>query len=158
MTDSNVSEKLWVVRNRSGELRSFDTFPFREEEEGIWAAYDNLSLITGSVMPDSSIFDDIEWKDSSPFLVSGMTKSVEETGGKKKLFDSVQKPEHYNRFSREVIDTIEEAVDSYPPKVIYHVGNAIKYIFRAPFKGRLVEDLKKAIWYLERAVGRLEKE
>ena len=33
-------------------------------------------------------------------------------------------------------------------------GNAVKYIWRAPFKGKYVEDLKKAIWYLEREIKR----
>lgn len=34
------------------------------------------------------------------------------------------------------------------------LGNAIKYIWRADLKGRPVEDLKKAIWYLEREIAR----
>ena len=34
------------------------------------------------------------------------------------------------------------------------LGNAIKYIFRADFKGEDITDLKKAIWYLEREISR----
>lgn len=30
------------------------------------------------------------------------------------------------------------------------LGNAVKYIWRADLKGDAVEDLQKAIWYLER--------
>ena len=40
-------------------------------------------------------------------------------------------------------------------------GNAIKYIWRAGEKGgagKEIEDLKKAIWYLQREVTRLERE
>lgn len=37
------------------------------------------------------------------------------------------------------------------------LGNAIKYIARAGKKGALVEDLKKARWYLDREIARLEK-
>ena len=31
----------------------------------------------------------------------------------------------------------------------FNLGNAIKYIWRADYKGKCIEDLKKAIWYLE---------
>lgn len=31
-------------------------------------------------------------------------------------------------------------------------GNAIKYIWRAAHKGRYVEDLRKAVWYLNKAI------
>ena len=35
-------------------------------------------------------------------------------------------------------------------------GNAVKYIWRAGEKGNEVEDLKKARWYLDREIQRLE--
>ncbi len=37
------------------------------------------------------------------------------------------------------------------------LGNAIKYIWRASEKGATIEDLKKARWYLDREIARLEK-
>jgi hypothetical protein len=36
------------------------------------------------------------------------------------------------------------------------LGNAIKYIWRSGEKGAALEDLKKARWYLDREIGRLE--
>jgi len=33
----------------------------------------------------------------------------------------------------------------------FSAGNALKYIIRAPHKGSEIEDLKKALWYLNRA-------
>lgn len=36
------------------------------------------------------------------------------------------------------------------------LGNAIKYIWRAGLKGGAVEDLKKARWYLDREIARLD--
>lgn len=36
------------------------------------------------------------------------------------------------------------------------LGNAIKYIWRSSEKGCKVEDLKKAIWYIEREISRDE--
>lgn len=37
------------------------------------------------------------------------------------------------------------------------VGNAIKYLWRAGKKGATVEDLKKARWYIDREIQRLER-
>lgn len=40
-------------------------------------------------------------------------------------------------------------------------GNAIKYIWRAGLKGssdKKIEDLKKAVWYINRAIEKAEKE
>lgn len=34
------------------------------------------------------------------------------------------------------------------------LGNAIKYIWRADLKNNATEDLKKAIWYIEREIAR----
>ena len=54
-------------------------------------------------------------------------------------------PAHYTRGSIEVWDFIRDQ------QLNYHLGNAIKYICRAGFKSpdTKVEDLKKAIHYLE---------
>lgn len=34
------------------------------------------------------------------------------------------------------------------------LGNAVKYIWRADEKGSDIEDLKKAVWYIEREIAR----
>ena len=34
-------------------------------------------------------------------------------------------------------------------------GNAVKYLWRAGKKGPAVEDLRKAVWYIEREISRL---
>jgi hypothetical protein len=40
----------------------------------------------------------------------------------------------------------------------FHIGNAVKYISRAGKKdpNKIVEDLRKARWYIDRAIQRLE--
>ena len=63
------------------------------------------------------------------------------------IYDPVEKPEHYNQ-GVEVIDVIEDY------KLNYHLGNVIKYICRAKFKGKELEDLDKAKWYLDREIER----
>jgi hypothetical protein len=59
-------------------------------------------------------------------------------------FDAVKKPFHYNQGSIEVIELIE----SWDMK--YSQGNFIKYILRFPNKGNPIQDLQKALWYLDR--------
>ena len=52
-------------------------------------------------------------------------------------------PAHYTRGNIEVWDFIRDQ------QLNYHLGNAIKYICRAGYKGSKREDLEKAIHYLE---------
>jgi len=37
------------------------------------------------------------------------------------------------------------------------LGNAIKYIWRADLKHDAIEDLKKALWYIQKEIERREK-
>jgi hypothetical protein len=37
------------------------------------------------------------------------------------------------------------------------IGNAIKYLWRAGRKGGYLEDLRKAAWYINREISRLER-
>ena len=39
----------------------------------------------------------------------------------------------------------------------FHLGNTVKYISRAGKKDKELQDLKKALWYLERKIKNLEK-
>ena len=60
--------------------------------------------------------------------------------------DIINHPSHYTRGKIEVIDFIEDQ------QLPYHLGNVIKYIARAGYKGDKLEDLKKARWYLDRYI------
>lgn len=77
-------------------------------------------------------------------------------GGKEESNDIVNKPSHYTYGSIETIDYVEQVTATYPVKIAFSIGNALKYISRAPFKNG-VEDLKKAVWYLNRAIEKWEK-
>jgi hypothetical protein len=65
--------------------------------------------------------------------------------------DNVNHPPHYTVGGIETIDFIEAK------KLNYNLGNVIKYITRADHKGSRNEDLKKALWYLNREVSKLSK-
>lgn len=64
------------------------------------------------------------------------------------LADVVNQPNHYTAGGIETIDFIEAK------GLGFHLGNAIKYISRAGRKGDFEEDIRKAIWYLERELRR----
>ena len=68
--------------------------------------------------------------------------------------DIINHPSHYCDGSIEVIDYIEDKGFG------YHLGNAIKYISRAGKKdpSKEIEDLRKAVWYIERYIELKEKE
>ena len=68
------------------------------------------------------------------------------------MSDMVNHPSHYTDGSIEVIDFIEDK------KLNYHRGNALKYLCRAGKKdpAKEVEDLQKAVWYINREIQRLE--
>jgi len=66
-----------------------------------------------------------------------------------KAIDNINHPEHYKGKGLEAIDIIEAF------ELNFSLGNALKYILRAGKKGDRIEDLQKAIWYLNRE---LEKE
>ena len=57
-------------------------------------------------------------------------------------------PSWYRRGGYELIDVIEAwGLDEFG-----HLMQAVQYIFRAPHKKQLVEDLEKAKWYIDRAL------
>ena len=68
--------------------------------------------------------------------------------------DAVNHPSHYTDGGIETIDFIEAK------KLPYHLGNAVKYISRAGKKdqNKTIEDLQKAVWYIERYIKVLEGE
>ena len=39
----------------------------------------------------------------------------------------------------------------------FNLGNALKYIWRCDLKVDAIEDLKKARWYIDREIARLER-
>ena len=72
----------------------------------------------------------------------------------KHLIDMINSPPHYNAGSaHEVANCLKEwGLEN--DSLLY---TAAKYIARAHKKGKLLEDLKKAQWYLNRRIGDLEK-
>lgn len=66
-------------------------------------------------------------------------------------FDSVNKPAHYNQGGIECIDAIKAAVIGLEGIEAVCTANAIKYLWRWKHKNG-VEDLRKAVWYINRLI------
>lgn len=64
--------------------------------------------------------------------------------------DVVNHPQHYT-IHPSGIETIEIT-----EHMNFCLGNVIKYLMRAPYKGEQIEDLEKAAWYLNREINRLK--
>ena len=62
---------------------------------------------------------------------------------------NVSHPSYYNQGIEPI-----EIIESWD--LNFSLGNAIKYILRSPYKGKQIEDLEKAKWYLEREISRLK--
>ena len=104
----------------------------------------SASTITNAV---KAFLDQADFKDMPPIEMS-LRKSNEP--------DMIQKPPHYNKFTFQPIDIIAEVTNYYEGSTAFHIGTVLKYLFRAPFKGKLLEDLKKANYYLTRAIEEME--
>lgn len=100
----------------------------------------------------SFTFDDYEQLD--PDSLSYITVSEEPSVT---THDSVNHPKHYTQHPSGV--ECIQVTEHYN----FCVGNAIKYLWRAGLKGdsmdpkqKQIEDLKKAIWYIQREIENLE--
>lgn len=87
-----------------------------------------------TLMPDGTIKDNT--------IGMHMTKHANSTS-------AVEHPAHYNQYPVEVIDLVEE--------MSFNGGNAVKYITRAPFKGKELEDLDKALYYIKKEIKRIKR-
>ena len=69
----------------------------------------------------------------------------------------VSHPPHYNQGGMEVIDVIEAGIGD-QGFIGYLLGNILKYLLRFRHKGKPIEDLKKARWYLDKLIAVVSEE
>jgi hypothetical protein len=67
------------------------------------------------------------------------------------MSDNVRHPKHYNTGTIEVITVIEDW------RLNFNEGNVLKYLARAPHKGKHLEDLQKAREYLDFEITRVQR-
>lgn len=111
----------------------------KEKAQGRWPKYCPECLPKYSKVPKK--------KDVQAIAEKVVQTIEEQTVELPKKEDVINHPSHYTRGKIEVIDFIEDQ------QLPYHLGNVIKYIARAGYKGDKLEDLKKARWYLDRYIN-----
>lgn len=72
-------------------------------------------------------------------------------------YDSVNHPSHYNQgLTKCDCGRRIECIDV-TRHLNFNIGNAIKYLWRCELKGNTLEDLKKAVWYIQDEISKREK-
>ena len=114
----------------------------KEKAQGRWPKYCPECLPKYSKVPKKKDVQAIAEK-----VVQTIEEQEFKTVELPKKEDVINHPSHYTRGKIEVIDFIEDQ------QLPYHLGNVIKYVARAGYKGDKLEDLKKARWYLDRYIN-----
>ena len=96
--------------------------------------------------------DKYDWTEPVPFggwiHHSDDTVTVNVPKGKATYTEQVNHPKHYTSHPSgvECIQITEH--------MGFNLGNAIKYVWRADEKGKDIEDLRKAVWYIQREIAK----
>lgn len=124
----------------------FKRYLTEEENKYINDYLNSISIPTG--------FNISEFLDDVHNAADNISQCNENTTGRTQTndtsFDNVNHPAHYNTGKYESIDVMVETQGIDAVKN-FCICNAFKYIYRHRFKNG-VEDIKKAIWYLNKYV------
>jgi hypothetical protein len=71
--------------------------------------------------------------------------------------EMVNHPEHYKFGKNNEYEAIK-VIDAWGLDKDFYLGNAVKYLSRAGKKDNMVQDLKKAIWYIEKKIEKLQND
>lgn len=120
-----------VSRGREGHLIVGD------KDRVVVAVFGPKTHVIPSIRPDMSV---------------ELSKIVGDMGA-----NPVEHPSHYNQTSIECIDALCAMVERWQDPVAAALAwNIVKYIWRHPYKGKPVEDLQKARYYLDRLIEEAE--
>ena len=92
------------------------------------------------------LYTNAEIKDLASRIVK-LEGSIEKESNMKN--DNVNSPAHYRQGGIECIEAIKASMSEEGFRD-YLKGNVMKYIWRYEHKGKAIEDIEKAIWYLNR--------
>lgn len=120
----------------------------KEKAQGRWPKYcPECSPKYSKVPKKKEVAVELVAQNIDEEAVQTIAEKITQTFAEPKKEDVINHPSHYTRGKIEVIDFIEDQ------QLPYHLGNVIKYIARAGYKGDKLEDLKKARWYLDRYIN-----
>lgn len=126
-------------------LKAKDCFKPKEEKECMKCIYSNLSEFE---LPCCECKYNTYATETSCLKTKDCFKSNEEKAEDE--IDMVNNPQHYQH-GIEPIEYIESH------DLSFNLGNVIKYVSRAPYKGTELLDLKKAKYFIEREIKKHER-
>ena len=71
--------------------------------------------------------------------------------------DEVNNPKHYTSGKIEALEIIEDATKDLDGLEAFSIGSALKYIIRFNKKNDPIQDLQKAVFYIERVIFERQK-
>ena len=71
--------------------------------------------------------------------------------------DEVNNPKHYTSGNIEALDIIEDATKDLNGLEAFSIGSALKYLIRFDKKNDPIQDLQKAVFYIERVIFERQK-
>lgn len=140
--DKNMNSDDKILQNFVSHLYKEDTSTGSVQSQPYWIYpwYEwDPSIQTPPVEPPATI--------NAPIWVTAVPEISQDQA------PAVDHPSHYNSGKIEVIDYIEDQ------NLGFSLGNAVKYISRAGKKNKdkEVEDLEKAIWYINRRIKEIKE-
>jgi hypothetical protein len=147
-----------------------DTIGYRDKSLVIGNIYREDDLVGGEPVKVWATDDDFpniraEWKE-----VSDVDYNLQELRAKEGAsttlkvsidtgkIDQVNCPSHYNKGDVECIEAIKSATVGKKGIEAVCVANVIKYLWRYEEKGKPLQDVQKAKWYLEKLLNEIKDE
>ena len=72
--------------------------------------------------------------------------------------DEVNNPKHYTSGKIEALEIIEDATKDLNGLEAFSIGSALKYLIRFDKKNDPIQDLQKAVFYIERVIFERQKQ
>ena len=72
--------------------------------------------------------------------------------------DEVNNPKHYTSGKIEALEIIEDATKDLDGLEAFSIGSALKYLIRFDKKNDPIQDLQKAIFYIEKVIFERQKQ
>lgn len=72
--------------------------------------------------------------------------------------DEVNNPKHYTSGKIEALEIIEDATKDLGGLEAFSIGSALKYLIRFDKKNDPIQDLQKAVFYIERVIFERQKQ
>ncbi len=72
--------------------------------------------------------------------------------------DEVNNPKHYTSGKIEALEIIEDATKDLDGLEAFSIGSALKYLIRFDKKNDPIQDLQKAVFYIQRVIFERQKQ